>query len=348
MVKKVRLLLLHNIQKSFYHRYPNSSFRISPSSNPRIAESVVKCSQLLTKLEEFIKCGDGGKDSDSHEASLSSLRAQFLGIIEPDLDKLKEFLKDFIDSDVKSENKIHHRRWYVSLWLPGQIPRKHEVKISRESYTQEEYSHLLHLLQDNIDVVGHNDADMQLWLSVVRKLPIGTNMEMIGDELSKWKSRIKESKIWVNFYLSIFYFIKLISCNETGAPLLISNFKDANRRVLEEGQQNKSRSRIKEWLHATGEGFQCLRSGEQIRNEMRQFEGTVHSNEGKHSLISWKGIYVFFGPYDRSLAEQLHHGQHVKFTVGFSLRGIRAITVEAVLLSPTHLTKKENVYDDGK
>ena len=329
---KVRLLFLNYIQKSYTCRNSNSPVLISTSRNPKVAESVFRCSQLLTKLEEFIKCGDGGKDSDSHEASLTSLKAQFFDVVDRDPKKVKKVLKDFIDSDVKLANKMHHRRWYVSLWLPGQMPKKYKPCSNEHA----NYSDLLKLLQDNIDIVGHNDIDMQLWLSVVRELPIGKDMDVIGDKLSKWKSNVSssDSKMWVNFYLSIFYFVKLISCNETGAPLLGSSYKDANRRVQEEGKQNKSRSRIKEWLHETGKGFQCLRSGEQNRIEMRQFEGTIHSTEGRRSLISWKGIHVFFEPYDRTLTEQFNHGQLVKFTVGFSLRGVRAITVEAVPLSP--------------
>ena len=48
-------------------------------------------------------------------------------------------------------------------------------------------------------IVGYNDQDMQLWLLIVRKLPAGKDIEMIGHKLSK----TGEGKMWVNLYLSI-------------------------------------------------------------------------------------------------------------------------------------------------
>ena len=60
-------------------------------------------------------------------------------------------------------------------------------------------------------VVGHNDTDMKLWLS-----GIGNDMKKIEDKLLKWKSKsssVDENSMLVNLYLTIFYFIKLISCD---------------------------------------------------------------------------------------------------------------------------------------
>lgn len=343
---KVRLLLLNHIKKTFSNKNPNGAFQSAASKYPIVAESVVKCSQLFKKLEEFLLCGDGGKDSDSHETSLTSLKVQFLEIIDSDLQDQKTVLQNFIESSVRSEHKVHYRRWYVRLCLPGQIPLPDQLQ-SKGSCTLTEYHYLLRLLEDNMSVVGHNDTDMQLWLLIVRKLNTGKDMEMIGDKLSKWKSNVSstsDSNMWVNFYLSIYYFIKLISCNEVGTPLMISNFKACNVKVQEEGKQNKSRSRIKEWLHETGEGFQCLRSGEQTPREMRQFEGIVNlpkcSEQEKHASLSWKGIHVFF---DSTWSEQFSHGQTANFNVGFTLRGIRAINVKRVLLSPTHVHSSGHV-----
>ena len=75
---------------------------------------------------------------------------------------------------------------------------------------------------------------------------------------------MNENSVLVNFYLTIFYFIKLIS----EAPLIISNFNAANEKVQRESMEDKSQSRIREWLQAAGKGFQCLRSDQQDHNAM--------------------------------------------------------------------------------
>lgn len=66
---------------------------------------------------------------------------------------------------------------------------------------------------------------------------------------------------------------------------------------------------------------------------MCQFEGGAiilvqQDFRSKNVLLAWKGIHVH---YDPAPSDQLNNGQHVKFAVGFSLRGIHAISVEHVL-----------------
>ena len=151
-------------------------------------------------------------------------------------------------------------------------------------------------------------------------------MKKIQDKLLKWKS--KSSSVDGKFYLTICYFIKLITCDKTEAPEIISNFNAANKRVQRDStsMEDKSRSRIREWLQADGEGFQCLRSDQQDINAMRWLEGKVIMlSRQESSLISWKGIHVFA---DYKMSMRFKDGQHIRFTVGFSLRGVRAIAVE--------------------
>ena len=322
---KVRLLLLKSI-KDLVNDFTASAFK-----NSLIAESVEKCFQLFKKLEEFIKYGDGGKgsDSDSRQTSVTVLKAEFYSIVEHDSEKQKQTLQNFINSAVKSENKVPCRRWFVELCLPHK-QLIHGKTNPRSCHTSPDYYYLLSLLEDNLSVVGHNDTDMKLWLSIVRKLPgRGNDMEKIKDKLLKWKSKsssVDGNSTLVNFYLTIFYFIKLISCDKTEAPVIISNFNAANERVQKDSMEDKSRSRIREWLQAAGEGFQCLRSDQQDTKAMRWLEGKfIILSRQESPLISWKGIHVFA---DHKMSMTFKDGQHVKFTVGFSLRGVRAITIE--------------------
>ena len=325
---KVRLLLLKNI-KTLVNDFTTSAFKNLP-----IAESIQECFQLFKKLEEFIKHGDGGKgsDSDSRETSVTVLKAEFYSIVEHNSEQQKQTLQDFINGTVKSENKIHCRRWFVELCLPHKNPGYYNT-----STRSPNYYYLLSLLEDNLSIVGHNDIDMKLWLSIVRKLPVGNDMEKIEDKLLKWKwkrtSNVNENSMLVNFYLIIFYFIKLISCDKREAPCIISNFNVANEKVQRESMEDKSRSRIREWLQAAGKGFQCLRSDQQDNNAMRWLEGKIIILSSQESpLVSWKGIHVFL---DSRTSKLFKDGQHVKFTVGFSLRGVRTIAVEPISRSAT-------------
>lgn len=331
------LLLLRSVKQNYLCENPTKNFTLSAIKIPQVSESVVRCSELFKILDEFIVCGDGGKDHDSsnYKASATSLQVQFYDIIGSDPEKQKSILKSFIDdNNVKSESKVHNRRWYVRLFLPGQMPNyKNPSAIlykTQASYPPD-YNYLLRILEDNMRIVGYNDQDMQLWLLIVRKLSAGKDMEMIGYKLLEWNKRSKmgESKMWVNLYLSIFYFITLCEGKGTTSPQMAAKFNTANKIVQEEGQQNKSRSRIIEWLQAKGKGFQCLRSDKQEPNDMLKLEGKVMNVSMKRPSISWKGIHVYFNP-TYSSSESFSDGQFVIFTVGFSLRGVRAIMVESV------------------
>ena len=61
---------------------------------------------------------------------------------------------------------------------------------------------------------------------------------------------------------------------------------------------------------------------------MRELEGKINLSTHQTSL-SWKGIHVHVNPSYAS-SKGLSNGQCVKFNVGFSLRGIRAIKVDPV------------------
>ena len=342
---KVWLSLLRSVKHNYLCENPESDFRLSAVNITQVSKSVVRCSELFKKLDEFIVCGDGGKDHDSsnYKASATSLQVQFYEIIESDPERQKSILRSFIDDgNFTSESKVHNRRWYTRLFLPGQMPdykyplAKYKAQTSHSSSSQVDYNYLLKILEDNMRIAGYNDEDMQLWLLIVRKLPVGKNMEIIGHKLLEWnkKSKTPESKMWVNLYLSIFYFITLCEGNTT-FPQMAAKFNTANKIVQEEGQQNKSRSRIKEWLQAEGKGFQCLRSDKQEPNRMLELEGKVMNILMKRPSISWKGIHVYFNP-TYSSSDTFSEGQCVRFTVGFSLRGVRAITVKSIQASSVH------------
>ena len=154
---KVWLLLLDSVKTHYLYENPGSDFILSAVKVPQVSESVVRCSELFKKLDEFIVCGDGGKDQDTsnYKASATLLQAQFYDIIESDPEKQKLILKRFIDDkNVKSKSKVHIRRWYTRLFLSGQIPimpiyRKYaSTKSCRIHTSLENYNYLLGILEE--------------------------------------------------------------------------------------------------------------------------------------------------------------------------------------------------------
>ena len=291
-----------------------------------ITESVVRGSEILQKLKKFIDHGDGGKDADSNSYNQEKrllLEADYYGIVESGPEKQAQILRQYIDDkNDKSEKKVYARRWLLKLYTTKKY----------SSDTVPDYDYLLSLSEDNLSAIGYNDSDMQSWLSIIRKLPEGTDMAKIQDKLDRWKrkmSSIGESQMLVNFYLAIFYFIKLINCNEAEAYQIVSNFKGAYHDVRKESATDKSRSRIKEWLQA-GMGFQCLRSDQQDPNKTQWLwlEGKVVTQQKHLIYVSWKGIDLFYKP--KLTQKPFKDGQQVRFTVGFSSKEIRAITVEPI------------------
>lgn len=316
---KTHLLLLEKFKSCV------TDFTTSASKNLSITESIVKGYEILQKLKDFINHGDGGKDADSDSQVV--LEAEYYGIVESGSEKQAQILRRYIETGVvKSENKVYVRRWLLILYKT-----KHRV-----SNIVPNYGYLLSLSEGNLTAIGYNDIDMQSWVSIVRKLPEGRDMERIQEKLHKWKRKILiigESQMLVNFYFAIFYFIKLISCNETDAYQIVSDFKAAYENVQKESMTDKSRSRIKEWLQVAGKGFQCLRSDQQDPNqqnfdEMLWLEGkVVTSLKQNKTLVSWKGIDMI---YKSKTPKSFKDGQQVKVAVGFSMKEVRAIVVEPV------------------
>ena len=241
---KAWLSLMQSVKKNYLHENPKSDFTILALNSPQVSESVVRCLELFKKLDEFIMCGDGGKadSSSNHKASAASLKAQFYVIIESTNEKQKEILRKFIDdNDVKSESKVHCRRWYARLFIHGQMP-KHKRNPSDISCRDPHqllqlYNYLLKILEENIRIIGYNNKDMELWLLVVRKLPI--DMEIIEQKLLEWKkSKTCDSIMLVNFYLSILYFITLCESEGNVSLKIAEKLETANKIVQEKGKQN--------------------------------------------------------------------------------------------------------------
>ena len=136
-------------------------------------------------------------------------------------------------------------------------------------------------LENNFDSEGHLDQDMMNWLLIIRNLPyIGIDTKKIEKRLISWRNQgpclvnarrniqAKNNPLWVNFYLTICYFIQLIEIKEEGeTPCIVQKFKDAHHELSHLSVNTRSRLKIKEWLYNTGSGFIQLKSGQPIQGK---------------------------------------------------------------------------------
>ena len=130
---------------------------------------------------------------------------------------------------------------------------------------------------------------------------------MVEEKLCSWKIKgpsISTSRrsiqtpnnpIWVNFYLCICYFIQLIEAEEENIDPLVKKCKSAIQVLKQDSEDDKSKHRVREWLHNDGTGFGCLKSGQIVRGEMMQRSGSIifsYQQEAKQSKGRKRYPYV--------------------------------------------------------
>ena len=332
----VRLNLLEVIKKrskvskqyqyflNFVHQLPD----------PEVAGSVDRCRQLIKDLSEMIY-EEQSFDRCREETHLKYLESRLLDVIGASEKEQKEILC-FLMERPMYVNLLHIRRSYIHLCHLD----------SCRSPT--DFDYCLQLLEENFKSTGHVDRDMKDWLLIIKNVPtIGGNLKVVEEKLLLWKNQgpcitedkqkiqVKNNPLWVNFYLTICYFIKLIETDEeVEIPPIVEQFKNACKVLQDESKENKSQLQIKEWLHQSGTGFGRLRYGRYISVEMLQLPGSVGIpswEEARQSrgvkgfpYILWKSIRI---PFDakRYSDHHLKQGNQITFGVGFTFRGPQAI-----------------------
>ena len=330
----VRLNLLEAIKRKSKVNKQNKKFLhfVHQLPDQEVSGSVDSCKQLIKDLNEII-CEGQSFDKCRDEAHLKSLESRLLDVIGASEKEQKEILR-FLMERPMYVNLLHIRRNYIHLCHLDSCP----------SPTDSDFC--LELLEEIFKSTGHVDRDMKNWLSIIKNVPtIGGNLKVVEQKLLLWKNKgpsvtedkqkiqIKNNPVWVNFYLTICYFIKLIETDEE-VEIPLEQFKSTCKLMQEEGKENKSQFQIKEWLHQNGAGFGRLQSGQYISDEMFQLTGSVGIpswEEARQSrgdkgfpYILWKSICI---PFDakRYSDHHLKQGNQVTFGVGFTFRGPKAI-----------------------
>ena len=347
----VRMNLLEAIKKSLKsseHRFLEFVHCIP---DPEVAKSIDTCMQLLKELNEYwswAKPCTGEEDRDlsicSEEARVKTLEIRLLGILGSSKEKQKGIMHDLMTKcSGANVNLPYIRRSYIHLCHLNSNPLPPDLDTC------------LNVLEKNFEVVGHVDKDMKNWLLIVRNMPdIGGNLETIEKKLFLWKEngpslitdkrniRATNDPVWVNFYLTICYFMQLTETGKIKVPLVVNKFTETCNLLKQKSVNHKSRSRITEWLHCCGTGFGRLRSGQLIHCEMMRIEGgsvgnpSWQQNKGDQGFpyISWKGLRIFFDA-KKYFTYRFKQGHPVDFGVGFTLRGPQAIIFESVPSKPS-------------
>ena len=324
----VRLLLLEKMKEAI----PKTKFFGVVYSCPdlEVANSIGACHQLLAKLDEFIKSGEGGKDADSYNEIFIKKHKRRLYTIIESKELYKKNLLDSIDDCKDDKRRTHFVRNYVSYIL--------------DNFTLEtDWVYLKEITEGNFRCLEYvDDRDMKNWLLIIRNIPkVATDMRQIEDQLVLWQrsttslsgGKFQSNDLWVSFYLVVYNFVQLVEAKEDEVFKYncVVQIKRFSQRTQEQSIDEKSRARIKEWLHKDGRGFQRLNSGKQKLDDMLKLTGSVvyaTKEEARYhesfTHISWKGLSIFFDP--RSCDDKFSKDDKVVFTVGFSFYGPRAIT----------------------
>ena len=331
----VRLMLLEDIKRKVH---TNKFFDVLHScGNLEVVNSIDACHHLIEKLKDFAHSGEGGKDADSYEHSVTVQESRLTAIAGSVNDQKNDLLK-LMKTCSNDVQQAYFRRSYVSLCIHTNLrgPTEH-------FYWQD----LKDLTEKNFQYLGYNDRDMNNWVQIVKNVPaVARDMTAIEEQLLLWKEgpcvtpnteslRSKNNPLFVNFYLTICYFIQLVETSEDEVYDIVYKVKKYREETYKRSELIKSRGRVKEWLHKDGNGFQCLKSGKQKREEMLRLNGSVvysswqearQHNETEFPHISWKGLTIFFDPNATGHMSRFKRDDRVEFSVGFTFKGPRAIT----------------------
>lgn len=144
----------------------------------------------------------------------------------------------------------------------------------------------------------------------------------------------QNNPISVNFYLTACYFIQMVEARAEEIPHIVKKFNIVHQDLKQQSKNNKSRFKIKEWLHKNGTGFGRLKSGRFIQDEMMQLPGLMgipswseaQQSRGEKGFpyITCMGLQI---PFDAKRHSNCHYkqGDNIAFGVGFTLRGPQAL-----------------------
>ena len=299
-------------------------------SEAEVSGSINTCLQIVKELNELLLVEEETDFDSGDKARLKLLEVSLLDIIGSNKNERKKILLEVMKKYSNHVNLPSITRSWIQLCLFDAKPTPEELDICYNA------------LEENFKVLGHVDRDMRNWLLVTRHMPdIGGNITKIEEKLCLWKTKgpcintgkrtiqATNNPIWVNFYLSVCYFIQLIETKEEKVDQLVKKFNNANQALLQVSEDEKSQHRIREWVCNDETGFGCLKAGQIVQGEMKLLKGSVtllQSKRQKRPRISWIGLLINFNSKKYS-NQPFKQGESVLFGVGFTFRGPQAMVL---------------------
>ena len=327
----VRLRLLKAIKGSMGNR--EFVKFLNDISEVEVAGSINTCLQIVKELKELLLVEEETDFDSGDKARLKLLEVRLLDIIGSNKNERKKILLEVMTKYPNHVNLPSITRSWIQLCLFDPKPTPEELDIC------------FNALEENFKVLGHVDRDMRNWLLVTRHIPdIGGNIIKIEEKLCLWKAKgpcintgnrsiqTANNPIWVNFYLSVCYFIQLIETKQGKVDPLVKKFDNANQALLKLSEDDKSQHRIREWVCNDGTGFGCLKAGQIVQSEMKLLKGSVTLLPGKrqkqYARISWMGLLINLNSKKHFIhGHTFKQGESVHFGVGFTFRGPQAMVL---------------------
>ena len=259
----------------------------------------------------------------------------------------------------------------ISMWTSylekANVPEKPRVRrfIARakeKNYysqnSQDELKSIMDLMEDNIKQEPENSANIRIWFNALRHYT-RENSSLLLDEaltkLDKWKKLGDSTE--ADYYYFILICIKAIE----GSSRAESQIRDLAQRLKDKTENMPNRNVIQEW-YGIGKGigriFNAYTYGKNGRSRVTVDEVEKHGQyiEGRISrvisdrtaYIDAKGMDVFFTPSGPKGAKTTitseDIGKRVRFIVGFSYDGVRALNRSVEIIKTNNQAEDDNSF----
>lgn len=232
-------------------------------------------------------------------------------------------------------------------------------KLEYESDNEEELKYVRHLMEENMEIEPQNGANIRLWFNSIRRLATSSPEILLDEALVKiniWKR--KSDSVEAYYYYYVLQCIKALN----GSSRAEAEIEDAKNAMCDRSHNMSNRNSIFEWL-GRGSGIERLVPAfvqekhkrrsltfDEIVKKSEYVEGRIirYHNE-RTAYIKANGIEVFFTPTGpkgaKSTITKLDEGKKVKFIMGFSFDGARALNKSVEFITDNSET---DLIDDLK
>jgi len=339
---KLRVEYLKHIRKlKFPGRSNDDTFTQYLLTNKAVLNSDVTCLDLLLSLETSGLHDDNTSNIDIDAVELLELQqALFLLMAEQTRDVCIAATEKLLKKSGSDVNLPAVRRKFVVL---------HLIDKEVQELTEPKRIEILELLEKNLHEEGCRIYTLKDWLKFARTLPLPYSD--VHKALSVLQKCNKLGAL-VQFYLYVFNFLATLDCEPSNRKQF-ADYKEAYLNAQSSCQQQYSKDRekyiIKEWL-VNGTGMKSLTMKEPEFDCLKVYDGKIGNIEKRYkgagnceSNITFKGIKIQPFNSNKLKLSNAIVGMKVKFSIGFTFSGIRAINLTVIADSQMKVIHSEQV-----